>query len=138
MATTRLLQQESLPDHFPSQCIVETSYLAECQAILSNYCSHLQEDNETYQLTDSLADNAFLDLLCLASGLIGLVFFLFIHCNREMQVHPVRLVMCVMMSESLLAFHLVLSHYVCEPFEFQVRTFSWLFHWQSYDSLSYD
>ena len=109
------LQRLDKEVHFviPDECD-ETKTAHLCEHNIENYCTWLEGDMQAFQLTGKFAGSYIVDCLTLASGTVGFFFCIVIWLNKELQVHPMKLVMFCILADSMLAYHIVATHFICK------------------------
>ena len=75
---------------------------AVCEEFLDNICAAIKSEGTNVELVLAYQDDLWFNALTMASGLCCFFFFLLIYNMKELQVHPMKLVMYTSLTEGIL------------------------------------
>lgn len=86
----------------------------QCRLIMKWLCSSDTQYGGWYELTDAYNDDVWFALLQFSSGLACFAFFLLLYHTKELQVHPMKLIMYIAFMETLVQFALIMQLQACK------------------------
>ena len=87
---------------------------AECQQLVKKICTYVTHYGGWFQLTEFGNTEWWFALIMICSVLLGLTFFLFVYYTKELQAHPMKLIMLLALSESAFQYQFIGSFYICK------------------------
>ena len=94
-----------IPDYVDEDC--RSGDAKSCQLYMERVCELANKMGGWYQLTDAYNTELWFALLELASGLACFAFFIILYNTKELQVHPMRLIMYIAFMETIVQFALI-------------------------------
>ena len=85
-----------------------------CLEAVDAFCKWLESHGGTMEITDAYDQDSWYLALQLTSAMMGLLFFAFVYYTKELQVHPMKLIMVQAIVESAFQFFLIEQFYVCQ------------------------
>lgn len=85
-----------------------------CRIVMDYLCIDATRFGGWYELTDAFNTELWFTLLQLSSGIACFVFFMLLYNTKELQVHPMKLIMYIAFMETIVQFALILQLKSCE------------------------
>ena len=96
-----LLRSEAKPSSFKLIDIPEECWKGRaCQKEMDLICKTIETVGGSFQASDAYNGDLWFSLLMLSSAAVGFIFFFIVWYNKELQVHPMRLIMYLAFIES--------------------------------------
>ena len=86
----------------------------DCQEMLDYLCSIDTDYGFWQQLTYAYNTDVWFAVLQFMSGVLGFIFFLLVYNTKELHVHPMKLIMYMVLFESMIQLCLISQLYACK------------------------
>lgn len=116
-----------------TQVCMQSHMSEDCDISVERICGYVRLYGGWFQMTDDYNTSWWFTLIMFLSISISLAFFMVIYWTKELQAHPMKLIMTIALSESAFQYLLIAQFYICETRANELFSYTVLWSWEEED-----